>query len=252
MISISELYAGYEDKEILHGVSETLPDGKISVIIGPNGSGKSTLLRSIVRLLPEISGTILLNEKPLAELSRQELAKKIAYLPQSRNVPDITVERLVMHGRFPYLSYPRRYSKEDREIVKKALEMTGLTELAGSKLEDLSGGQRQKTYLAMVLAQDTEVILMDEPTTWLDIRNQLEFLKLVRTLADSGKTIIMILHDLEAVLHYADKVILMNEGKVILSGTAQEVLRSKELEEVFCIHAGFYTAEDGLHIYLKP
>ena len=251
MISISELYAGYEDKEILHGVSETLPDGKISVIIGPNGSGKSTLLRSIVRLLPEISGTILLNEKPLAELSRQELAKKIAYLPQSRNVPDITVERLVMHGRFPYLSYPRRYSKEDREIVKKALEMTGLTELAGSKLEDLSGGQRQKTYLAMVLAQDTEVILMDEPTTWLDIRNQLEFLKLVRTLADSGKTIIMILHDFEQVLQFADKVILMEKGRIRMSGDAVKVLSSEEVNQVYNVKTTLYETEDGLHCYVK-
>ncbi len=251
MISISELYAGYENKEILHGVSETLPDGKISVIIGPNGSGKSTLLRSIVRLLPEISGTILLNEKPLAELSRQELAKKIAYLPQSRNVPDITVERLVMHGRFPYLSYPRRYSKEDREIVKKALEMTGLTELAGSKLEDLSGGQRQKTYLAMVLAQDTEVILMDEPTTWLDIRNQLEFLKLVRTLADSGKTIIMILHDFEQVLQFADKVVLMEKGKIVMAGEAVKVLSSDEINQVYNIKTFLYDTEDGLHCYVK-
>lgn len=251
MISISDLYSGYEDKEILHGVSETLPDGKISVIIGPNGSGKSTLLRSIVRLLPKISGTILLNEKPLADLSRQELARKIAYLPQSRNVPDITVERLVMHGRFPYLSYPRRYSKEDREIVKKSLEATGLTELAGSKLEDLSGGQRQKTYLAMVLAQDTDVILMDEPTTWLDIRNQLEFLKLIRTLADAGKTVVMILHDFEQVLQFADRVLLMEKGRIRMSGDAVEVLASDEINQVYQVKTTLYQTEDGLHCYVK-
>ncbi len=251
MISISKLYAGYENREILHGVTETLPEGKISVIIGPNGSGKSTLLRSFVRLVPFVSGTILIDGEPLEKSDRQELARKIAYLPQSRNVPDITVERLVMHGRFPYLSYPRRYSKKDHEIVKKALEATGLTDLAKIKVESLSGGQRQKTYLAMVLAQDTEVILMDEPTTWLDIRNQLEFLKLVRKLADSGKTVVMILHDFEQVLQFADRVLLMEKGQIRMSGEPEKVLSSEAVNEVYNVRTFLYQAEDGKHCYVK-
>ena len=130
--------------------------------------------------------------------------------------------------------------------------LTGMTEFADRKLENLSGGQRQKVYMAMALAQDTSTIILDEPTTFLDVKNQFEMMDHAKALKDMGKTIIMILHDMEAVLHYADKVILMNDGKVVLSGTAEEVLRSKEFEEVFGVQAGFFAAEDGLHIYLKP
>ena len=251
MISISDLHASYEGTEILHGISADFPEGRISALIGPNGCGKSTTLRSLVRLVPEASGTFRLDGRDLAGLSRQELARLIAYLPQSRNVPDITVERLVMHGRFPYLSYPRRYRPEDHDKVREALEAVGLTELGGRKMDCLSGGQRQKVYLAMALAQDTDVILMDEPTTFLDIKNQFEMLNQTRTLAEAGKTVIMILHDFEAVLRYADHVVLMADGNVLCTGSAEDVLRSQHIREAFGVIPCFYEAGDELHCYVK-
>ena len=220
--------------------------------MGPNGCGKSTTLRSLVHMVPEMSGTVALDGQNLAALTPQELAKRIAYLPQSRNVPDITVERLVIHGRFPYLNYPRRYRKEDWEKVGQALEWVGLSDLRKRKMENLSGGQRQKAYLAMALAQDTEVILMDEPTTFLDIKNQFEMLDRSKVLADGGKTVIMILHDFEAILHYADHVILMKDGNTLTSGSAEEVLRSLEVRKAFGVKPCFFETEDGLHCYVRP
>lgn len=251
MISISNLHASYEGAEILHGISAAFPEGKISVIMGPNGCGKSTTLRTLVRMVPEISGALTLDGQELGTLTPRELARRIAYLPQSRNVPDITVERLVLHGRFPYLSYPRRYRREDREKVRQALRWVGLTDMGERKMEKLSGGQRQKAYLAMALAQDTEVILMDEPTTFLDIKNQFEMLDRARSLANGGKTVVMILHDFESILHYADHVVLMAQGRVLAAGDAETVLRSEEVKAAFGVQPGFYQTEDGLHCYVQ-
>ena len=251
MITVQDLRASYEGEEILHGIDASFPEGKISAIIGPNGSGKSTAIRSILRLMPDISGSILLDGEDMSRLTRQEIARRIAYLPQSRIVPDVTVGRLVLQGRFPYLSYPRHYRREDHEKASQALEWVGLSGFSERKMENLSGGQRQKAYLAMALAQDTDVIIMDEPTTFLDIKNQLDLLDRSRVLAGSGKTVIMILHDFEAVLHYADHVVLLCDGRVMTSGSAEEVLRSKELTEAFGVTPGFYEAENGLHCYVK-
>jgi iron complex transport system ATP-binding protein len=251
LIKIKNLSTSYDGEAVLHGVDAHFPEGKISVLIGPNGCGKSTTVKSIMRLVPEYTGEIVIGGTPLEDIPQRELAKKIAYVSQSRNVPDITVYNMVMHGRYPYLSYPRRYRKEDHEIVKDAIKMAGLEEFADRKLENLSGGQRQKAYMAMALAQDTDVIIMDEPTTFLDVKNQFEMMDHAKKLSEMGKTIIMILHDMEAVLHYADHVILMKDGKDVLAGSAEEVLRSSKLEEVFGIHTGFFEAEKETHIYLK-
>lgn len=251
MINVRDLRAAYDGTEILHGVTAGFPDGKISAVIGPNGSGKSTMLRSLIRLVPEVSGNIDIDGKDLSKMSQQELARLIAYLPQSRNVPDIEVKRLVMHGRFPYLSYPRRYRREDHEMVAKALDWVGMSDLADRKMENLSGGQRQKAYLAMALAQDTDVIIMDEPTTFLDIKNQFDMLDRARSLADAGKTVILILHDFEAVLRYADHVILVSKGQILAAGDAEEVMRSEELKQAFDITPCFYETEGDLHCYVK-
>ena len=251
MVEIRDLRVSYEGEEVLHGMDAHFPKGKISVIIGPNGSGKSTTIKAMMRLVASDSGSVEIDGEPVSSLSQTELARKMAYIPQGRNVPDITVNRMVMHGRFPYLSYPRRYRPEDHEVVRKALEWVGLTDLAHNKMSQLSGGQRQKVYLAMTLAQDTGVILMDEPTTYLDIRNQFELLDRARLLAKEGKTVIMILHDLESVLRYADHVVLMDSGSVTASGTASEVLASEALKKAFGIELSFIETEDGVHCFVK-
>jgi len=251
MISLRDLKVSYDGTETVHGINADFPEGKVSVILGPNGSGKSTTIKAIMRLVTDTKGEIFIGEDPLSSLSQKDLAKRVAYVPQSRNVPDITVGKLVMHGRFPYLSYPRRYRKEDHEKVNEALKWVGLTELRDRKLENLSGGQRQKTYLAMALAQDTGVIIMDEPTTYLDIKNQFDLLERVKLLSGMGKTVIMILHDFESTLHYADHVILMGDGLIKAEGGAMEVLSSPEMKETFGVEPKFYETEDGVHCYVK-
>jgi iron complex transport system ATP-binding protein len=251
MVEIRDLRVSYEGEEVLHGINAQFPEGKISVIIGPNGSGKSTTIKAMMRLVESEGGSVEIGGEPVSGLSQTELARKMAYIPQGRNVPDITVNRMVMHGRFPYLSYPRRYRPEDHEMVRKALEWVGLTDLAHKKMSQLSGGQRQKVYLAMALAQDTGVILMDEPTTYLDIKNQFELLDRARLLAEEGKTVIMILHDLESVLRYADHVLLMDSGSVTASGPAAEVLASEALKEAFGIELSFIKTDDGTHCFVK-
>ena len=250
MIEVSALHASYGGEEVLHGVDAAFPRGRISVVLGPNGCGKSTFLKTLVRLLPVDKGRLLLGGQDMAALSQKELSQRVAYLPQARNVPDITVGLLVLHGRFPYLGYPRRYRREDREKVAEALAEVGLEALKNRHMEDLSGGQRQKAYLAMALAQDTDVILLDEPTTYLDIRNQLDMLELLRRLADAGKTIVMILHDFDLTLQCADHAVLMGGGRVLASGSPREVLSSEELRRVFEVTPKFCETEDGLRCFV--
>ena len=252
MIELKGLYASYDGAEILHGIDARFPKGKISVLCGPNGCGKSTTVKALLRLVPEVKGTILIEGTPLGSLSQSELARRVAYVPQSRNVPDITVYRLVMHGRFPYLSYPRRYRKEDHAHVREALKWLELEDLADRKLESLSGGQRQKAYMAMAVAQDTDVIVLDEPTNFLDIRNQYELLARARAMSELGKTVVMILHDFELILHCADHVVLLGEGLVRASGGAREVLESSEMRRTFGVTPCFYETPDGVHCYVKP
>ena len=252
MIEIRDLRASYDGTEILHGVDARFPAGKISVLCGPNGCGKTTTVKALLRLVPETHGDIMIAGISLENYSQKELAQRVAYVPQSRNVPDITVYRLVMHGRFPYLNYPRRYRKSDHASVREALRRMELEDLAGRKLESLSGGQRQKAYMAMAMAQDTDIVVMDEPTNFLDIRSQYELLSRARALTDMGKTVVMILHDFELILHCADHVVLLGDGRVRASGTARAVLDSAEARGTFGVTPCFYDTSDGVHCYIKP
>ena len=174
MMELQNLQAGYPGRTVLEGINLEFRPGEVLAVLGPNGCGKSTLLRTACGLLARSGGEVRLDGVSITRLSAKEIAQKVAYLPQSRPVPSITAGRMVLHGRFPHLSYPRRYRREDHEMVRRALDWVGAGELASRLLPELSGGQRQKVYLAMALAQDTAAVLMDEPTTYLDVSCQLE------------------------------------------------------------------------------
>lgn len=233
MIEIRKVCAGYDGREVLHGVSMKLEPGKITALIGPNGCGKSTMLKTIVRLAEHTSGEILVDEIPVEGLKSTQLAKRVAYLPQSKKAPDISVLRMVLHGRFAYLSYPRRYRKQDIEIAKRALEWVGMSDQEEEIVSRMSGGMQQKVYIAMALAQDADTILMDEPTTYLDASHQLRLMEMAKKLKAEEKAVVMVLHDLSQALRTADEVIVMKEGCVVCKGTPDEVFESGMLQEVF-------------------
>ena len=230
MLEARNLSAGYPGRAVLAGVSLAVRPGRVLALLGPNGCGKSTLLRTMAGLLPPLGGEVLLDGR--RDYSPRQAAQRVAYLPQSRTAPNITVRRLVLHGRFPYLSYPRRYGREDYAAVDRALAAADALDLADRPLPELSGGQRQKAYLAMALAQETEAILMDEPTTFLDIRHQLEVLALVRRLAEEGRGVVLALHDLCLALTAADDVAVLGEGRLLALGGPEAIYQSKVLERV--------------------
>lgn len=249
MLEVKNAVSGYGKTEILHGVNFTAEEGKITTLIGSNGCGKSTLIKTALGLLPLTAGEVLLDGKSVKEMSPQETAKCAAYLTQGRNVPDITVGRMVLHGRFPYLNYPRRYGKEDFRLAEEAMAKMGISELAELPLGSLSGGMRQKVYIAMALAQQSPIIVMDEPTTYLDIGWQMKLADMIRELADSGKTAVLVLHDILLALKISDCVTAMKDGQILLSGTPAELLHSGVIEEIFGIRVRSLATENGIQYY---
>lgn len=233
MIELQNVCAGYHGIQVLHNIDLNLEKGKVTVLVGPNGCGKSTLLKSLIRLNPHSSGEILINGTKIEQYSQVKLAREIAYLPQNRNVPEITVLKMVLHGRFPYLSYPRCYKKEDMEKAREALHWAGIEELAEKSMSSLSGGTRQKVYIAMAIAQDTPVILMDEPTSFLDISHQLRLMELAKELARKGKAVVLVLHDLTLAMRTADVMVVMKEGKILQIGSPKEIYETDVLQKAF-------------------
>ena len=248
MIEISCLSAGYPKKPVLQNISLSIPRGKVTALLGPNCCGKTTFLKALCGILPADSGKVLLDGTDLLSLPSKERAQKIAYLAQSRQIPEITVERLVLHGRFPYLGYPRRYRAEDHTAARAAMEQMGILDLADSRLEALSGGQRQKTYIAMALAQNTPIILLDEPTTHLDISHQLQLLQMAKQLARQGKTVVMIIHDLSHAMQTADWLVLMQSGCIVAEGTPEKIYDSGMIDQVFQVKLD-RTASEGTWRY---
>lgn len=244
MIELRRISAGYANKNIISGISLNLPKGKIFSIIGRNGSGKSTLLKTAVGIIMPKSGEVLLDGKPAFDMTRQQIAKKIAYLAQGKSVSDMTARQLVLHGRFPHLRYPRRYTRKDCEIADAALAELGVSDLAERPLSSLSGGMRQNVYIAMALSQDTDYILLDEPTTYLDISHQLEVMKILRSLADSGKGIVAVMHDLPLAFSFSDSIAVLENGKIIAEGTPQHVCRDGVIKQVFGTELQFCAAEN--------
>lgn len=247
MLKIDTISVGYGKEPVLRGVSLAVDAGEILAVVGRNGSGKSTLLKSCAGILPITDGEILLDGTPLASLSRTAIAKRISYLAQGRDIPDMTVGQLVLHGRFPHLCYPRRYTEKDRAIADAAMETMGIADLFDRPLATLSGGMRQNAYIAMALAQDTACILLDEPTTYLDIAHQIELMRTLRALADAGKTIVLILHDLPLAFSFSDRIAVLKSGRIALCDTPLAVSGSGILEQVFGTKLCYSDKEQTYH-----
>lgn len=233
MVEFRNVTLGYGGGAVVEGVSLTLRPGEVTTILGPNGSGKSTLLKSVLGLVPRVQGEILVEGQPLSRFSSTELARRVSWLPQSRRVPDMTAGQLVLHGRFPWLGYPRRYRDCDRTAARAALAHIGIEALWDTPLAQLSGGTRQKCYFAMALAQGTQTLLLDEPTANLDIGHRLKIMELCRALAAEGKAVALVLHDLDLALSWADRIVLVSGGGIAAQGTPRAVLDSGALEKAF-------------------
>ena len=252
MVEIRDLSAGYGKREILRGVSLSMRPGTVTTLLGSNGCGKSTLLKAMLGTADIFGGDILLDGESARQMSATALAQKMAYLPQSKNTPDITVGTLVLHGRFPYLSYPRRYRREDYAFADAALRQMGIEDLAEERLQVLSGGQRQKVYIAMALAQQAGLIMMDEPTTYLDIGQQFRFGRLARELAQQGKTVLLVLHDLPLALQISDTLAVLEEGKLGFVGAPAKIMDSDVLQRVFGVQVAVREEEGQRQYFCIP
>ncbi len=237
MIELKQVTAGYPGNKVLDQVSLTLESGKITSLIGPNGCGKTTLLRAACGLLPLLGGQVLYDGKELGKFGRKEFARLVSILPQTRDVPSIRVEQLVAHGRYPHLSFGRNLTSADREKIHWAMEETGTLALGGKELSQLSGGERQRVYLAMTLCQDTEILFLDEPTTYLDIGQKYEMLELISQINRMGKTVVMVLHDLSLAFSYSHRIVVLEQGKIAAQGDAQKVFDSGVPAQVFGVRS---------------
>ena len=247
--TFSGLCAGYGAKKIIDGISGEIENGRITALIGPNGGGKSTLLRAVLGMAQRMGGQVLFDGRPVEELSAREIAQRAAYMPQDRPVPSISVRRMALHGRFPYLSYPRHYRREDYDIVDAALRRADALELADRPLPELSGGQRQRAYLAMVLAQGAGTVFMDEPTAFLDIRHQFGVMDTARSLAGDGRAVAIVTHDLALALRQADRLAIMQDGRLRMLGSPDEVFESGAVDEVFGVRLRRVDTPDGPQYY---
>lgn len=251
MIELQDIFAGYGAEQVLRGLSLRVPKGRLVSLVGPNGSGKSTLIKAVLGLVAPSAGEILLDGQPVSSLGRQELARRVAYLAQGRSAADMTVGQLALHGRFPHLRYPRRYGERDREIARSALRQMGIESLAERPLASLSGGMQQKAYIAMALAQDADYILLDEPTTYLDVSRQLELMNTLRALADAGKGVLAVLHDLPLAFTFSDRVAVLQDGRIALCGAPGELAGREEIRRLFGVSLTYSPTDQSYH-YLYP
>ncbi|EYT82150.1 ABC transporter [Streptomyces sp. Tu 6176] len=229
---------GYGDRTVIDALDVAIPPGVVTTIIGPNGCGKSTLLRTLSRLLKPTRGSVVLDGADIAELRTRDVAKKLGLLPQSPVAPEgLTVADLVARGRHPHQSWLRQWSSDDASVVERALAMTGVSDLAGRPVDALSGGQRQRVWISMTLAQGTDLLLLDEPTTYLDLAHAIDVLDLVDDLHESGCTVVMVLHDLNLAARYSDNLVVMKAGSVLAQGHPRDVVTPELLHEAFGLRA---------------
>ncbi|MBJ8027399.1 ABC transporter ATP-binding protein [Bacillus cereus group sp. N21] len=229
----------YGENTIIHNLELHIPNGKITALVGRNGCGKSTILKSLARLLQPTKGNVYLDGKAIQTMPTKEVAKKLAILPQSPTAPEgLTVEGLVWHGRYPHQRLLGKRSDQDYDMVNWALRVTSMTEFKSRTLDELSGGQRQRVWIAMALAQDTELLLLDEPTTYLDMAHQLEVLELLKKLnEEENRTVIMVVHDLNHAAKYAHHLVAIKDGNKAMEGAPKEILNDELFENVFGVKA---------------
>ena len=244
MIELKSLSVGYGKTEILKNANASFEKGKLTVLVGVNGCGKTTLLKTVAGILPPLNGSISADGSELSCLSQKDRARILSYLPQGRPLPDMTVGELVLHGRFPHLSFPRVYSDSDKSIAKEKMKQIGIEDLCDFHLSTLSGGMRQKAYIAMALASESEYLLLDEPTTYLDIAHQIELMKILKALAESGKGVVAVLHDLSLAMEYADELAVISNGSVRIQASSSLRLCSDMIGTVFGVDV-IQTEADG-------
>ncbi|WP_217137066.1 ABC transporter ATP-binding protein [Streptomyces sp. AC558_RSS880] len=229
---------GYGARTVIDDLDVAIPPGLVTTIIGPNGCGKSTLLRTLARLLKPAKGSVVLDGDDIARLRTRDVAKKLGLLPQAPVAPEgLTVADLVARGRHPHQSWLRQWSSDDAAVVERALAMTGVSDLADRAVDTLSGGQRQRVWISMTLAQGTDLLLLDEPTTYLDLAHAIDVLDLVNDLHESGCTVVMVLHDLNLATRYSDNLVVMRAGSILAQGHPREVITAELLDEAFGLRA---------------
>lgn len=242
VLSATGLRVRYSDRDVLDGVDIRIEPGGITAIVGPNGCGKTTLLKTLSRHLEPAAGAVLIDDADVTELSARALARMLGMLPQAPTVPErITVRELVSRGRDPHRRWYQSWSDTDEHTVDEAIQQTELSELQDRPVDELSGGQRQRAWIALLLAQRTEILLLDEPTSFLDIAHQLDVLELLATLARGGRTVVVVLHELSLAARYADVVIAMRDGQIVTSGTPTATFTPQTLEAVFDVSARVIT-----------
>ncbi len=245
MITLCNLSSGYEKNPVLKGINAEIPSGRVTGIIGPNGCGKSTLLRAMLGLIQARDGEIFIDGKPLSSLSHRARAQRMAFLPQQRPIPEITVEELVSLGRYAHLGSRRTLSNRDHTIIEEALLQSGAAPFRHDLLSRLSGGQQQRAYLGKMLAQDANHLMLDEPTNHLDPSGQLEWMELIKSLGRQGKAVIVVLHDLPLAMEYCDEIMVLEQGQLKAKGAPQALLSQEIPEQVFKVrlreHQGRYT-----------